>query len=53
MESKSYPQRGDKGPRGGTGLGGVDALVTLGTKATRLAIMLAVLGMTVWEAFGH
>jgi hypothetical protein len=29
------------------------AALALSTEATRLAIMLAVLGMTVWEAFGH
>jgi hypothetical protein len=52
MESRSHPLGGHKS-QWGPWVASADALVTLGTKATRLAIMLAVLGMTVWEAFGH
>ena len=51
MESTGHPVGGNRLPVSRTS--SADALLDLGTKATRLAIMLAVLGMTVWEAFGH
>jgi hypothetical protein len=52
MESRSQVM-GARKRSGQSRVDGADALLDLGTKATRLILMLAVLGMTVWEAFGH
>jgi hypothetical protein len=52
MESKSEAVVGRKA-LGRSRFDSADALLALSTKATRLAIMLAVLGVTLWEAFGY
>ncbi|TDT64428.1 hypothetical protein EDF20_1925 [Frigoribacterium sp. PhB116] len=52
MESRSDPYWARKRPAMSR-IESADALLGLGTNAARLAIMLVVLGITVWEAFGH